>query len=189
VVSFVTGTGRDLAAHGSDEMPVWGPIFRGLDPSDTRVKQRIENVVAFIESLQAPSTAANDPGSQLFRTYCATCHGSTGRGNGPIADLLRRTPPDLTRFTARNGGVFPSERVYRIIDGRDVASHGDRDMPVWGDAFKRGRGDSSDESVKARIDAIVRYLAGIQERAAKLGTPLPNHLMSKTAQGARTPTW
>jgi ethanolamine utilization microcompartment shell protein EutL len=74
-------------------------------------------------------------------------------------------PPDLTQFTRRNGGMFPSERVYRIIDGRDVSSHGDREMPVWGDVFKT-LGGSSAATVKARIDAIVRYLEGIQERPA-----------------------
>ena len=52
VVSFVTGTARTLPAHGSSDMPVWGPIFRSLDPSDTRTKIRIENIVAFVESLQ-----------------------------------------------------------------------------------------------------------------------------------------
>jgi hypothetical protein len=46
--------------------------------------------------------------------------------------------------------MFPSERVYRIIDGRDVPGHGDREMPVWGDIFKIG---SSSTAVKARIDA------------------------------------
>ena len=187
IVSFVTGTGRDLAAHGSDDMPVWGPIFRGLDPSAARVKQRIDNVVAFIESLQAPSPAVGDSGSQLFRTHCASCHGTTGRGDGPMAQQLRRMPPDLRKFAARNGGVFPTERIYRIIDGRDVPSHGTREMPIWGDAFLSGRGDSSGESVKARIGAIVTYLAGIQERTARRATPRGDDLTGNTAQGARTP--
>lgn len=83
-----------------------------------------------------------------------------------MALQLRAMPPDLTQFTKRNGGVFPSERVYRIVDGRDVASHGDREMPVWGDAFRFARGGPSQALIKARIDAIVRYLAGIQERGA-----------------------
>lgn len=52
VLSFVTGTTRTLPAHGPSDMPVWGPIFRSLDPSDTRTKVRIENVVAFVESIQ-----------------------------------------------------------------------------------------------------------------------------------------
>lgn len=165
VRGFVEGSGRALAAHGTTEMPVWGPMFRAFE-SDARVRERIANLVTYIESLQVPSTAQDDTGSQLFRTYCATCHGTSGLGNGPLAGQLRRTPPDLTQFTRRNGGMFPSERVYRIIDGRDVASHGDREMPVWGDAFREAFGGSSAAAVKARIDAIVRYLQSIQERAA-----------------------
>jgi mono/diheme cytochrome c family protein len=158
------GTGMP-AAH-SAEMPTWGPIFRTFE-SDARTRVRVDNLVAFIATLQAPSTAAGDQGSQLFRTYCASCHGTDARGMGPMADRMRHQPPDLTRFAARNGGLFPSERVRRIIDGRDVTSHGDRDMPVWGDAFKRTRDGRSEAEVKLRIDAIVKYLEAIQERATE----------------------
>ena len=163
VRSFVTGTGRALAAHGTTEMPVWGQMFRAFE-SDARVRERIGNLVAYVESIQVPSTGPDDTGSRLFRTYCASCHGTTGRGDGPMALQLRRMPPDLTQFTKRNGGVFPSELVYRIVDGREVMSHGDREMPVWGDAFRMASGGPGAGVIKARIDAIVRYLAGIQER-------------------------
>ena len=162
VRDFVSGAGRQLAAHGTTEMPVWGPLFRAFE-SDARVRERIDNLLTYVASIQVPSTGVNDEGSRLFRAHCASCHGASGRGNGPVADQLRHVPSDLTQYTRRNGGVFPSERVHRIIDGRDVPSHGDRDMPVWGDVFKLG---SSGADVKARIEAIVRYLAGIQERGA-----------------------
>jgi hypothetical protein len=50
VEAFVTNDGAVLSpAHGTSDMPVWGPIFRGLDPSDTLVKVRIANLVAHIE--------------------------------------------------------------------------------------------------------------------------------------------
>ena len=52
IVAFITGTGRPIAAHGTSNMPVWGVIFRSLDPSDTRVKTRLQNVVEYVESLQ-----------------------------------------------------------------------------------------------------------------------------------------
>lgn len=167
VVGFVEGTGRALPAHGPTEMPVWGPLFRAFDPSDARVRVRIDNLVNFVESLQAPSTAPGDIGSRLFRTHCANCHGTDARGDGPFADSLRRTPPDLTKFTMRNGGVFPSERVYQIIDGRTIPSHGNREMPIWGDAFTNAREGGSAESAKTRIDALVRYLMSIQVRPAE----------------------
>jgi len=166
VLATLTGAGRPLPAHGSTEMPVWGPIFRGLDRSDARVLQRIENVIAYVETLQEATTDSIDPGMSLFRTYCAPCHGTTARGDGPAADRFLKPPPDLTKYTASNGGVFPTERVYRIVDGRDVRAHGSREMPVWGDVFKRSGNGTSDAAVKARIEAIVRYLRAIQQRAA-----------------------
>jgi mono/diheme cytochrome c family protein len=166
VLAIVTGTNVIVGAHGSVDMPVWGPIFQGLDPSAPRVKLRIANIVAYVERLQEPSSGPGDEGARLFATHCATCHGTGGRGDGPLAGLLRRVPADLTTYTERNRGVFPSERVYRIIDGRDVASHGNRDMPVWGDVFSRSRNQTTDDAVRARIEAIVRYLQAIQRRAA-----------------------
>jgi mono/diheme cytochrome c family protein len=114
-----------------------------------------------------PDASARALGEQLFRTHCASCHGERAQGNGPVADHLRTRPPDLTTFTTRNGGVFPSERVHRIIDGRGVASHGDREMPIWGDAFKTSRDGLTADAVKRRIEALVKYLEGIQKRAAE----------------------
>lgn len=113
------------------------------------------------------TSRADEADAQLFHTYCASCHGVTGHGDGPAAGEFRKIPPDLTKYTARNGGVFPSERVRQIIDGRGVPAHGNREMPVWGDAFRSGRGALSAEGVTARIDAIVRYLTAIQERSAE----------------------
>ena len=162
---FIVGIGRTPAAHGTTDMPIWGPLFRFFE-SDERARVRVENLVAYLETLQAPTTGADSLGSQLFRTYCASCHGSDARGTGPLAQQLRHMPPNLTQFTQRNGGMFPSERVRRIIDGRDIPSHGDREMPIWGDAFRALPGGSSEAAVKARIDAVVRYLEGIQERGA-----------------------
>ena len=67
----------------------------------------------------------------------------------------------------RNGGVFASVRLARIIDGRDVAAHGIREMPVWGDAFVASPGRLTQQQVSDPIQAIVKYLAGIQERPAE----------------------
>ncbi|MEQ1575036.1 MAG: c-type cytochrome [Vicinamibacterales bacterium] len=162
VREFIAGAGRTPAAHGTTEMPVWGSLFRAFE-ADARARLRIENLVSHIESIQVPTTASTDAGSRLFRTYCASCHGLAGRGDGAMAEHLRRSPPDLTRYTQRNGGVFPTARVTRIVDGRDVAAHGDRTMPVWGDAFSTREGLSA-SAVSQRIAAIVRYIEGIQER-------------------------
>ena len=120
-----------------------------------------------VEALQAPPAPPPDMGAQLFRTYCASCHGLTAHGDGPMAGRLRYAPPNLTNYSERNRGVFPSERVFRIIDGRDVLSHGDHEMPVWGDAFRSEPDGLTADQVKARIDAIVGYLRAIQQRDAE----------------------
>jgi len=52
LTAFVANGDPLVAAHGSRAMPVWGPIFRALDPSDTRATIRIDNLVAYLESLQ-----------------------------------------------------------------------------------------------------------------------------------------
>lgn len=117
---------------------------------------------------QAPAKqTANAEGRRLFQAYCASCHGIEGRGNGPMAEELRKPVPDLTKYTARNSGVFPSERLRQIIDGRDVSSHGSREMPVWGDAFRVSREGLDSAAVNARIDALVKYIGAIQELAAE----------------------
>ncbi|MCP4203557.1 MAG: cytochrome c, partial [bacterium] len=72
-------------------------------------------------------------GALSYRIHCLNCHGSSGTGNGPMAELLKIVPADLTRLAARNDGEFPAQRIYQTIDGRqELASHGSREMPVWG---------------------------------------------------------
>src|SRR5690606_21834288 len=100
------------------------------------------------------------------RPYCAVCHGRAARGDGPLADQMKKAPPELTRYAQRNGGVYPSAMVARIIDGRNpLPGHGGPEMPVWGDVFKVGRG-ATEADVKARIDALVKYIESLQLKTA-----------------------
>ena len=125
-------------------------------------------VAASGQELPSPPTGQSYSGSDLFKTYCTACHGTSAHGDGPLAANMKKPPPDLTQFAARNGGTFPSALVAQIIDGRQaVKGHGGPDMPVWGDAFKASRLGSSEESVQARIKALVEYLERIQERRAQ----------------------
>jgi mono/diheme cytochrome c family protein len=106
-------------------------------------------------------------GSDVFKTYCASCHGPSAKGDGPLAATLRVRPPDLTLIAKRMGGTFHADKVRKIIDGRDpVKGHGGADMPIWGDAFKSSRNGYSEEAVKARIGALVEFLGEIQEKPA-----------------------
>ena len=106
-------------------------------------------------------------GAELFKTWCASCHGVSADGTGPLAPQMKRRVPDLTQIAEKNGGVFPVARLRRIIDGRDVGAHGNPDMPIWGNAFKTSKDGFSEASVRARIEAIVRYLETMQRRNAQ----------------------
>jgi mono/diheme cytochrome c family protein len=124
----------------------------------------ILTTTAMASARGAIDRAGLDSGRTLYMTYCASCHGDGGRGNGPAAEELRHRPADLTQFVIRNGGVFNAARIQSIVDGRTVKAHGTMEMPVWGDAFK-WRGGVPEEGIKARIEALVRYIETIQERA------------------------
>lgn len=96
----------------------------------------------------------------MFTNYCAACHGPTGLGNGPAAPALAKAPADLTKISARNGGMFPEVRVKRYIEGLDeVAAHGSRDMPMWGDLFRSLNRDTA----QIRIQALADYLKRLQQ--------------------------
>lgn len=107
-------------------------------------------------------------GREVFRTYCASCHGDTARGDGPLASAMKKKPANLTEIAKRNGGQFPSEMVFRTIDGRQpIRGHGGPDMPVWGDVFTRSRDAGDADRVKAVIQSLVQYLDSIQLRPAE----------------------
>ena len=104
-------------------------------------------------------------GGYFFKTYCASCHGTSARGDGPLADSMRRRPANLTEISKRNKGTYPRELVFKIIDGRTkVPGHGGPDMPVWGDAFMRSGEGGDEAAVKHRIQALVDYLETLQAR-------------------------
>ena len=113
------------------------------------------------ESGPSPQLAASADGAQTFRTYCASCHGLRAKGDGAVAPSLKVPPPDLTLLAKQNNGVFPAERVRQIIEGKGVAAHGERTMPVWGDVFARKIGGRDPHVL---LGSLVHYLDQIQER-------------------------
>ncbi len=112
-----------------------------------------------IEKGPIKPTRASDS-KMMFNTYCAVCHGTEGKGNGPAATALAKVPADLTRISARNRGTFPEVRVRRYIEGLDeVAAHGTRDMPMWGDLFRSLNRDTA----QIRVAALADYLKSLQQ--------------------------
>jgi mono/diheme cytochrome c family protein len=120
-----------------------------------RAKAKDSKEQPLIESIQ---------GDNLFRAYCASCHGENAKGSGPMAAWLKVHPSDLTRIAARNGGKFPLERVNRIISGEITlpSGHGTRAMPVWGPVFSKVTRDQ--DLGRVRIDNLARYLRDMQSK-------------------------
>lgn len=120
----------------------------------------------------APIVTAQEPASRTslviagannFAQYCVACHGKDAKGTGPLADTLKPKPANLTLLTSRNGGTYPNEMVFQIIDGRKkVKGHGGGDMPEWGAAFLASTGTNDAEAAKRRIEALVLYLETLQ---------------------------
>jgi mono/diheme cytochrome c family protein len=102
-------------------------------------------------------------GRDSFEFYCASCHGTTGTGNGPVASSLKTAPADLTLLARRNGRTFPRQRVVSLLKGEEpgmAAVHGSSEMPVWGPVFRFL--DPSDARVKLRLENVVAYIETLQ---------------------------
>jgi mono/diheme cytochrome c family protein len=103
-------------------------------------------------------------GPELFRAYCAACHGASGKGDGPAAGALKTKPANLTLLAKNNGGTFPEQQAQKFISGDDpsLPSHGSREMPVWGPIFHQIENDQDFGNV--RLQNLIKYLETIQEK-------------------------
>lgn len=112
-----------------------------------------------------------EPVAAEFVNSCASCHGVDGKGAGFLTRVFRGVDPgDLTQLAAQNDGQFPFEQVFEVIDGRaEVAAHGDRKMPVWGDRYWEssmsdfGPDELNRQRARNRILELVFYLQALQE--------------------------
>ncbi len=104
-------------------------------------------------------------GQEIYHQFCAACHGSDAKGNGPATSRLRTMPPDLTTLAKRNGGKFPYDYVSEILRfGPGPSAHGSSDMPTWGPIFQILDKDN-ERAVQQRIKNLANYLASLQEGA------------------------
>lgn len=113
-------------------------------------------------------------GKAEYMNNCATCHGATGKGDGQFAEFLKAGTPSLSTLSKDNGGVFPVDRIYQVIDGRkDVQSHGPREMPIWGKAYLAESVEThgpffgewyGEDILNARVLALIDYISTLQEK-------------------------
>ena len=113
-------------------------------------------------------SAQGEGGKARFEQYCSGCHGTDGKGNGPLAPLLTEKPANLTELAKKNNGKFPGTKVMSYIDGREtIRAHGPSDMPIWGVNFKKAGSRSShtaESATRGVAQEIVQYIQSIQEK-------------------------
>jgi mono/diheme cytochrome c family protein len=105
----------------------------------------------------------DNPGRELYHSYCAACHGNAGKGDGPVAAYLRKAPSDLTLLAKKNGGKFPGAQVTKELKDIEQAPHGSTEMPIWGPIFTE-ISPRSEALGTLRITNVVRYLESIQAK-------------------------
>jgi mono/diheme cytochrome c family protein len=114
---------------------------------------------------KGPDARAATKGQITYLRYCVSCHGPGARGEGPLAGDLRIAVPDLTTLGTRSDGVFPYERVVRIIkNGETLRGHGSLEMPAWGDAFKKTKGTEG-ASIDEAIANLAHFVWSLQRTA------------------------
>ena len=102
-----------------------------------------------------------DSGAQMWKDYCAACHGATGAGDGPAAEILKSPPADLSLLAKNNHGKFPADHFASVLRfGTGGHAHGTSDMPVWGTLFR-----SQNESlVDLRIHNLSEFVESLQQK-------------------------
>ena len=108
----------------------------------------------------------SDPssGKAMFTSYCAACHGPSGKGDGPAASELKVAPTDLTQLAKKNDGKFPADHVRSILDfGAKAPAHGSNDMPVWGTLF-HALDQNDPVKTTMRIQNLVDYIKMLQAK-------------------------
>ena len=116
-----------------------------------------------------------DIGKLEYDNSCAVCHGVSGKGDGPLTAFLKKSSADLTKIQKTKIGLFPFDRLYDVIDGREaVEAHGPRDMPVWGNQYIGQAVGSTggfgitpkdrESFVRGRIIALIGYIYSLQAK-------------------------
>jgi mono/diheme cytochrome c family protein len=110
------------------------------------------------------TNAPSDSGKEMFKSYCAVCHGTAGKGDGPAASAMKTPPTDLTVLAQKNSGKYPSAHVASVIRGQaTLPSHGNEEMPVWGRLFS-SISQGSQGQVQQRVANLVDYIGTLQAK-------------------------
>jgi cytochrome c oxidase cbb3-type subunit 3 len=116
-------SGGGPAFHGSMTMPYW---------RESLTEAEIRDLVAYVRTLhrKPPFTGDASRGADLYANYCWTCHGKSGKGDGPIAAVYKPQPRDLTdqSYVAS----LSDYDLYHVISQGGAMMGRSAAMPAWG---------------------------------------------------------
>jgi mono/diheme cytochrome c family protein len=178
-VLMTLGRVRGSGAHGREEMPIWGDVFRASSggTDELEVQMRLYNLMRYLDGIQDPPsvkvTKAKTPlkpritdihaasGAAMFSAYCSSCHGTQGLGDGPAAVGLRKHPADLTQLSANHRGAFPPQESPRSSTAPRAPPPTARKTCPFG-AMPSAHAGESPAVAQLRIHNIVNYLRSLQ---------------------------
>jgi hypothetical protein len=119
-----------------------------------------------IKKVPITQTSAGS-GKEMFNAYCASCHGASGKGDGPAASEFKTPPANLTIICPQSQcGKFPNGYISQVLENgvQNSKGHGSKDMPVWGPLFSALSGASASKTaeVQLRINNLSKYIESIQ---------------------------
>lgn len=142
VVALVIGIRRRTGKRSSlTEVGIGLVLISVVALGTTRISQTAS---ADVPNPIPMSVASVTAGEQTFQAHCVVCHGTNGRGDGPMAQTLNPPPADLT--------------------ASHVDAHTDGDMFGW---IESGYPDSampgfSDQLSETEIWQLVNYVRGLR---------------------------
>ena len=134
-----------------------GVLLIGQGTGITQTKDKTLKVVP-------PPYSQPQSGKQMYKDYCAACHGMEGKGNGPAVEFLKASPPDLTIMAKGHNDTYVTDHVRTVLRfGTESKAHGTLDMPLWGQMFS-ALNSHDDAVVKLRINNLCEYVQSIQQK-------------------------
>ena len=126
----------------------------------TRANLRILLSLAALAGLLAPATAiAGDAaaGKTAFVTNCASCHGETGKGDGPVGAALQPPPRDFSQGdfkydTDKDGEAGSDTDLKNIIAKGAFEYGGSALMAPWASILSDGD-----------VDNVIAYIRSLKE--------------------------
>lgn len=131
--------------HGSVFMPQWGKVMSA---------DEIWDIVAHVRVLHRPASAQGDKqnGEKLFKTYCASCHGAGGKGDGPLSPVYSPKPQDLTDDKVMS--AKSDQELFTAISQGGKAAGASQFMPGWGTML-------NDEEIRD----VIAYMRSLHKKA------------------------